>query len=79
MRARVKARPDIMKIRRELVEHPFGTLKRWWDQGFFLTRGLRNVNTEASLSVLAYNLRRAINILGVRRLIRAVGPLDIQK
>ena len=72
MRERVKNRPDIMKIRRELVEHPFGTLKRWWDQGFFLTRGLGNVRTEASLSVLAYNMRRAINILGVKRLIQAV-------
>jgi len=72
MRERVRNRPDIMKIRRELVEHPFGTLKRWWDQGFFLTRGLGNVRTEASLSVLAYNMRRAINILGVQRLIQAV-------
>lgn len=72
MRERVKARPDIMKIRRDLVEHPFGTLKRWWDQGFFLMRGLGNVKTEASLSVLAYNMRRAINILGVQRLIYAL-------
>jgi len=72
MRERVRNRPDIMKIRRELVEHPFGTLKRWWDQGFFLMKGLPNVRTEASLSVLAYNMRRAINILGVQRLIQAV-------
>jgi len=92
MRERVRNRPDIMKIRRELVEHPpsprlrrtspFEKTKRWpvrrsfnvggWDQGFFLTRGLGNVRTEASLSVLAYNMRRAINILGVQRLIQAV-------
>lgn len=72
MRERVRNRPDIMKIRRELVEHPFGTLKRWWDQGFLLTRGLENVRTEGAFSVMAYNMKRAINILGVRRLILAL-------
>jgi hypothetical protein len=61
-----------MKLRREIVEHPFGTLKRWWDQGFFLMRGLPNVRAEMSLSILAYNMTRAINIVGVKRLIEAV-------
>jgi transposase len=72
MRERVRKWPTIMKLRREIVEHPFGTLKRWWDQGFFLMRGLPNVRAEMSLSILAYNMTRAINIVGVKRLIEAV-------
>jgi hypothetical protein len=61
-----------MKRRREIVEHPFGTMKRWWDQGYFLMRGLPNVKAEMSLTVLAYNLKRAMKIVGVPRLIAAV-------
>jgi hypothetical protein len=72
MRERVRAWPDIMKRRREIVEHPFGTMKRWWDQGYFLMRGLPNVKAEMSLTVLAYNLKRAMKIVGVPRLIAAV-------
>ena len=71
MRERVRLRPNIMKLRREIVEHPFGTLKRWWDHGYFLMRGLPNVKAEMSLSVLSYNLTRAIKIVGVKRLIEA--------
>ena len=72
MRERVRKWPNIMKLRREIVEHPYGTMKRWWDQGFFLMKGLPNVKAEMSLTVLAYNMRRAINILGVPRLVSAV-------
>jgi Transposase DDE domain len=55
------------------VEHPFGTMKRWWVQGFFLTRGLEKARTEFSLTVLAYNLRRVLNIVGIPRLMAALG------
>lgn len=72
MRERVRKWPEIMKLRREIVEHPFGTMKRWWDQGYFLMKGLPNVKAEMSLTVLTYNLKRAIKILGVPRLIQAV-------
>jgi len=72
MRERVRKWPTIMKVRRELVEHPFGTMKRWWDQGYFLMRGLPNVKAEMALTVFSYNLTRAIKILGVQRLIAAV-------
>jgi hypothetical protein len=72
MRERVRAWPDIMKRRREIVEHPFGTMKRWWDQGYFLMKGLPNVKAEMSLTVLVYNLKRAMKIVGVPRLIDAV-------
>ncbi len=72
MQQRVLARPEKMKQRKALAEHPFGTLKRGMDAGYFLLRGLEKVRTEMSLTVLAYNLKRAINILGVAALLRAV-------
>jgi transposase len=72
MERRVRERPEMTRLRKALVEHPFGTLKRWMGVQPFLTRGLSNVNTEMSLSVLAYNMKRAINILGTRRLISAL-------
>jgi transposase len=72
MAERLDARPDIIDRRRETVEHPFGTIKQWMNQGAFLMRGLANVNAEFSLTALAYNLRRAINILGIPALLRAV-------
>ncbi len=72
MAKRLDARSDILDRRRETVEHPFGTIKQWMNQGTFLMRGLANVNAEFSLTALAYNLRRAINILGIPALLRAV-------
>jgi transposase len=72
MAARLKARPDILDRRRETVEHPFGSIKQWMNQGAFLMKGLENVRAEFSLTALAYNLRRAINLLGVSAMIAAV-------
>ena len=72
MAERLKARPEILNTRREIVEHPFGTIKQWMNQGAFLTKGLEKVRAEFSLTALAYNSRRAINILGVAALIKAV-------
>jgi transposase len=69
---RVEAHPEIMQQRKELVEHPFGTIKHWWDQGHFLMKGLEKVRAEFSLSTLAYNIRRVLNILGVERLLAAL-------
>ena len=65
MAARLKAWPDILDRRRETVEHPFGSIKQWMGQGALPMKGLENVRAEFSLTALAYNLRRAINILGV--------------
>ncbi len=53
-------------------EHPFGSIKQWMYQAAFLMRGLERVRAEFSLTALAYNLRRAINILGVEALRAAV-------
>lgn len=72
MAQRVRDHPEIMQLRMQLAEHPFGTLKRAWHHGFFLCRGLKKVAAEMSLSVMAYNLKRAINILGVPKLIAAL-------
>lgn len=68
---RVSLCPDIMRRRKALVEHPFGTLKRVMNQGYFLTRGLDKVRTEFSLSVLAFNLKRVLNLVDMPTLLAA--------
>ncbi len=69
---RLEQHPDIMRIRRSTVEHPFGTLKAWMGSTHFLTRTLDRVSTEMSLHVLAYNLKRVMSILGAEALIEAI-------
>ena len=63
--ADLKRNPDAMRLRKQLVEHPFGTIKHWMGSTHFLMKGLPKVQAEMSLHVLAYNMRRAINVLGV--------------
>lgn len=72
MQARLDQLPDAMTIRRQTVEHPFATLKAWMGSTHFLTRTLEKVRAEMSLQVLAYNLKRMINILGAKTLMRAI-------
>ena len=72
MQARLAQRPRFSTRRREIVEHPFGTIKQWMNQGAFLMRGLEKVRGEFSLTALAYNLRRALNIVGFPELMGAV-------
>ncbi len=62
-----------MRQRRETVEHPFGTIKARMGATHFLMKRLKNVRTEMVLSVLAYNLTRVMNIIGIRPLIQAIG------
>lgn len=69
---RMERHPDASKIRRQTVEHPFGTLKLWMGWTHFLTRTLPRVKTEMSLMVLAYNLKRMMRILGTKELIHAI-------
>jgi hypothetical protein len=64
--------PGAMGVRRQTVEHPFGTLKAWMGATHFLTQTLDKVRTEMSLHVLAYNLKRMITILGVGPLMAAI-------
>lgn len=81
MAERLKQEPDLMVQRKSAVEHPFGTMKWWWDGGYFLLRGLKKVRGEFSLMVLAYNLRRVINLYGVKCLLEALktGGMPVPK
>jgi transposase len=72
MQARLDRMPEAMTIRRQTVEHPFASLKAWMGSTHFLTRTLEKVKTEMSLQVLAYNMKRMINIFGVKPLMRAI-------
>jgi len=68
MDAKMAAMGNAMTVRKQTAEHPFGTLKMWMGAAHFLCKSLKKVRTEMSLSVLAYNLRRMIAILGVEGL-----------
>jgi transposase len=70
--ARLDRNPHMMRVRRSTVEHPFGTLKAWMGSTHFLTRTLPRVGTEMSLHVLAYNMRRMLNLVGTKSLIEAI-------
>jgi transposase len=72
MQTRLDLKPDSMRIRRQTVEHPFGTIKLWMGSAHFLTKTLKKVRTEMSLHVLAYNLKRVIKILGTGALMEAM-------
>ena len=72
VQARLEAMPEAMDIRRCTVEHVFATLKQGMGATHFRTRGLRNVAAEASLAILAYNMKRAIAVVGVAPILRAI-------
>ncbi len=67
-----KENKNIIDQRKSMVEHPFGTIKRTMNQGYFLTKGLEMVKGEFSLTCLAYNLKRVLNILGFDRMIASM-------
>jgi len=69
---RLDEHPEKMRQRRETVEHPFGTIKARMGATHFLMKQLKNVRTEMALSVLAYNLTRVMNIMGIEPLIEAM-------
>ncbi len=73
MAARVAAHPEKLKLRKELCEHPFGTLKRFFGYTYFLVKGLVKVRGEWSLMTLAYNLKRVLNLVSFEKLMAAVG------
>lgn len=68
----LQSKPESMHVRKCTVEHPFGTIKSWMGATHFLTKRLQNVNTEMSLHVLAYNLKRVLKIIGQPALIAAI-------
>ena len=69
---RLDLNPQAMRERRETVEHPFGTIKHRMGATHFLMKRLKNVRTEMALSVLAYNLTRVMNIIGIGALMEAI-------
>ena len=69
---RLDLAPEMMRVRRQTVEHPFATLKMWMGYTHFVTKTLPRVRTEMSLHVLAYNLKRMLNLLGPKTLIAAI-------
>ncbi|MGA2876938.1 MAG: IS1182 family transposase [Nitrososphaerales archaeon] len=64
LRDRMLREPEKMALRKRLVEHPFGTMKRAFNQSYLLLKGLRKVCGEVGYTMLAYNMRRVLNILG---------------
>ena len=72
LKERIRGQPELLKERKKLAEHPFGTIKRAMDQGYFLTKGIKKVTTEISLTILSYNLKRVINILGVEKVVTSM-------
>jgi hypothetical protein len=69
MQRRLERTPEASRLRRQTAEHPFGTLKAWMGSTHFLTKTLPRVRTEMSLHVLAYNLKRALQIFGTQTLV----------
>jgi len=72
MQERLDRDPEKMRVRRQTVEHPFGTIKYWMGATHFLMKTLERVRTEMSLHVLAYNLKRVMQLLGIGGLIAAM-------
>jgi hypothetical protein len=71
---RLDEHPEMMRRRRETVEHPFGTIKSWMGSPHFQMKTLKRVRTEMALHVLAYNLKRVMNIIAIAPLIAAIPP-----
>src|SRR5436309_11228242 len=72
VQARLDRNPSKMRLRRQTVEHPFGTIKSWMGSTHFQMKTLKHVGTEMALHVLAYNMKRVISILGVAELMEAI-------
>jgi transposase len=72
MQERLDRDPEKMRVRRQTVEHPFGTIKFWMGATHFLMKTLARVRTEMSLHVLAYNLKRVMRLLGISGMIAAM-------
>ena len=72
VQARLDRNPDKMRVRRQTVEHPFGTIKSWMGSTHFQMKTLKHVGTEMALHVLAYNMKRVMRILGVGGLMEAI-------
>ena len=72
MQRRLDRKPQAMTLRRRTIEHVFGPLKQWMGSTHFLTRRLQHASTEMRLHVLAYNLKRVINPIGMAKTTKAM-------
>ena len=72
MAERLAARPELLRVRRDTVEHPFGSIKQWMNQGYFLMRGLEKVRDEFTLTALAYNFIRTVKLVGIPNMLAAL-------
>ena len=72
VQARLDSRPGMMRVRRETIEHTFGTLKAWMGATHFKMKTLKHVATEMALHVLAYNIKRVLAIVGIEKLVEAI-------
>ncbi|MGH9883746.1 MAG: IS1182 family transposase [Pyrinomonadaceae bacterium] len=72
LQARNRGRPELLKLRKTLAEHPFGTIKGSMNQGRFLLKGIHKVSIEFGLTVLSYNFKRVLNHLGVERMVNFI-------
>lgn len=72
MQRRLNQAPEMMKVRKRTVEHPFGTLKQWMGATHFVARKRNGGSAEMSLNVLAYNLKRVMKIIGTEGLLKAM-------
>ena len=68
----MRAKPEKLEARAKFAEHPFGTIKRAFNQGYFLLKGLRKAKGETGFTALAYDIRRALNIFSTRALLALV-------
>ena len=74
---RITGDKGLVKERKSIAEHPFGTVKQSMDGRYCLLKGIQKVRGEFSLLFLAYNIKRAIKILGIRRMLEAYRPLSV--
>jgi hypothetical protein len=73
---RLDHRPDIMQTRRSTVEHPVGTIKSWMGSAHFQTKTIPKVSSEMTLQVLAYNMKRAIRLVGTQKIMETIAVLQ---
>lgn len=72
LQQRLDENPEVMRVRRQTVEHPFGTIKGWAGPQHFKMKTLKHVGTEMSLHILSYNMKRLLSLFGVAELVNAM-------
>ena len=71
MKERMRNNPSMMSVRKAICGHPFGTIKRTFNESYLLLKGFSKVTGEIGLTMFAYNMRRVMNILGTKKLVMA--------